>query len=58
MDQNNPISTYHGAEDPTIFSQMFKKEEHTKLIGKNETAYAQFFKFMVAALLNMYWGGQ
>ena len=47
MDQNILISTYHGAKDPTIFPQMFKKEEHTKLIGNNATVYAQFFKFMV-----------
>ena len=29
IDQNNPISIYHGAEDTTVFPHIFKKEEHT-----------------------------
>ena len=51
MDQNNPISIYHGAEDTTIFPQIFKKEERAKLIGNNATACARFFKFMVDAFV-------
>ena len=51
MDQNNPISIYHGTEDTTIFPQIFKKEEHTKLIGNNATVCAQFLKFMVDAFV-------
>ena len=51
MDQNNSISIYHGSEDTTIFPQIFKKEEHTKLIGNNATVCAQFFKFMVDAFV-------
>ena len=51
MDQNNPISIYHGAEDTTIFPQIFKKEERAKLIGNNATACARFLKFMVDAFV-------
>ena len=51
MDQNNPISIYHGAESTTIFPQISKKEEHTKLIGNNATVCARFFKFMIDAFV-------
>ena len=51
MDQKNPIRTYHGTEDTTIFPQISKKEEHTKLIGNNATVCAWFFKFMVDAFV-------
>ena len=32
MDQNNLISVYYGAEDTTIFSEIFSKEKRAQLI--------------------------
>ena len=51
MDQNNPISVYHAAEDKEIFPQLFDKKTRAQLIGNNATACARFFKFMVDAFI-------